>query len=155
VWLVHVSCLNLVLVSGSTAVAAAAAAAAFHGVLEALVQLVARHAMRCYPLGGLPLTSSSPCILSHVHCSFHNARATLACTSDFYVKRKPMCATINTLANALYKVFCYTGKRHLRAHALQGCYAKRMYDPSFCAACCCLERLDTKCSWRLGLFTKQ
>lgn len=30
-------------------------------------------------------------------------------TSAFYVKRKPLSATINTLANALYRVFCSTG----------------------------------------------
>ncbi|KAG1670295.1 hypothetical protein FOA52_003645 [Chlamydomonas sp. UWO 241] len=41
--------------------------------------------------------------------SFADALATASCTSDFYVKRKPLCATINTLANALYKVFCFTG----------------------------------------------
>ncbi len=42
-------------------------------------------------------------------CSFEDALATAVRTSDFYTKRKPMCATINTLANALYKVFSYTG----------------------------------------------
>ena len=42
--------------------------------------------------------------------SFADAIATSSQTADFYVRRKPMCATINTLANALYKVFCYTGK---------------------------------------------
>ncbi|KAG2429450.1 hypothetical protein HYH02_014032 [Chlamydomonas schloesseri] len=35
--------------------------------------------------------------------------ATAAKTSDFYTRRKPLSATINTLANALYRVFCYTG----------------------------------------------
>jgi len=43
-------------------------------------------------------------------CSFENALATSSATADFYTQRKPMSATINTLANALYKVFCYTGK---------------------------------------------
>lgn len=43
--------------------------------------------------------------------SFADAVATASKTSDFYVRRKPMCATINTLANALYKVFCYTGSK--------------------------------------------
>ncbi len=57
--------------------------------------------------------------------SFSDALATASTTADFYVKRKPMSATINTLANALYKVFCYTGElpdlrvvwdaRHLRS----------------------------------------
>ena len=42
--------------------------------------------------------------------SFADAIATSSQTADFYVRRKPMCATINTLANALYKVFCYTGR---------------------------------------------
>ena len=41
--------------------------------------------------------------------SFSDAVATASKTADFYVRRKPMSATINTLANALYKVFCYTG----------------------------------------------
>ena len=44
-----------------------------------------------------------------------DAIATAARTADFYTKRKPMAATINTLANALYKVFCFTGGwGHLR-----------------------------------------
>lgn len=30
-------------------------------------------------------------------------------TAEFYTRRKPISATINTLANALYKVFCSTG----------------------------------------------
>ena len=41
--------------------------------------------------------------------SFKDALATAASTSDFYTLRKPVSATINTLANALYKVFCYKG----------------------------------------------
>lgn len=36
--------------------------------------------------------------------SFANFVATNHATADFYVKRKPLSATINTLANALYKV---------------------------------------------------
>ena len=43
--------------------------------------------------------------------SFSDAVATASRTADFYVRRKPMSATINTLANALYKVFSYTGKQ--------------------------------------------
>lgn len=35
--------------------------------------------------------------------------ATADATAAFYVKRKPVSATINTLANALYKVFCASG----------------------------------------------
>lgn len=35
--------------------------------------------------------------------------ATAQQTTAFYTKRKPLSATINTLANALYSVFCYTG----------------------------------------------
>lgn len=31
-------------------------------------------------------------------------RATARSTADFYTRRKPVSATINTLANALYKV---------------------------------------------------
>lgn len=35
--------------------------------------------------------------------------ATADATAAFYVRRKPLSATINTLANALYKVFCASG----------------------------------------------
>ncbi len=38
--------------------------------------------------------------------SFANFVATNHATADFYVARKPLSATINTLANALYKVRC-------------------------------------------------
>eukprot|EP00882_Tetradesmus_deserticola_P017539 GHRQ01018789.1.p1 GENE.GHRQ01018789.1~~GHRQ01018789.1.p1 ORF type:complete len:228 (+),score=117.48 GHRQ01018789.1:306-989(+) len=41
--------------------------------------------------------------------SFEDAIATAHSTAEFYTKRKPISATINTLANALYKVFCVTG----------------------------------------------
>ncbi|WIA08305.1 hypothetical protein OEZ85_007748 [Tetradesmus obliquus] len=41
--------------------------------------------------------------------SFEDAIATARSTAEFYTKRKPVSATINTLANALYKVFCVTG----------------------------------------------
>ena len=40
--------------------------------------------------------------------NFSDAISTASKTADFYVRRKPMSATINTLANALYKVFCDT-----------------------------------------------
>mmetsp|Transcript_3063 Transcript_3063/g.7681 ORF Transcript_3063/g.7681 Transcript_3063/m.7681 type:complete len:513 (-) Transcript_3063:644-2182(-) len=43
--------------------------------------------------------------------SLEDPRATSRSTADFYTRRKPMSATINTLANALYKVFCYTGDK--------------------------------------------
>lgn len=36
----------------------------------------------------------------------NNALKTADATAAFYVKRKPVSATINTLANALYRVFC-------------------------------------------------
>ncbi|DBB08092.1 hypothetical protein WJX82_004601 [Trebouxia sp. C0006] len=40
---------------------------------------------------------------------FTDSIATANQTAEFYTKRKPLSATINTLANALYKVFCYDG----------------------------------------------
>ncbi|KAL4422281.1 hypothetical protein ABPG75_008478 [Micractinium tetrahymenae] len=40
-----------------------------------------------------------------------NKVATSDATSAFYVRRKPLSATINTLANALYKVFCASDSR--------------------------------------------
>jgi squalene monooxygenase len=43
--------------------------------------------------------------------SFSNKVATADATSAFYVRRKPLSATINTLANALYKVFCASDSR--------------------------------------------
>lgn len=36
---------------------------------------------------------------------FTDSVRTAKCTSDFYLKRKPLSSTINTLANALYEVF--------------------------------------------------
>ena len=36
---------------------------------------------------------------------FADSVQTARCTSDFYIKRKPLSSTINTLANALYEVF--------------------------------------------------
>ncbi|KAG2422456.1 hypothetical protein HXX76_016026 [Chlamydomonas incerta] len=41
--------------------------------------------------------------------SLADAFGTAQKTADFYTRRKPLSATINTLANALYQVFCYTG----------------------------------------------
>ncbi|BDA46860.1 Squalene epoxidase 1 [Coccomyxa sp. Obi] len=40
---------------------------------------------------------------------FSDSLATAATTHAFYTRRKPLSATINTLANALYQVFCYRG----------------------------------------------
>mmetsp|Transcript_2009 Transcript_2009/g.5981 ORF Transcript_2009/g.5981 Transcript_2009/m.5981 type:complete len:524 (-) Transcript_2009:1883-3454(-) len=42
---------------------------------------------------------------------FSDALLTANTTAAFYTRRKPLSATINTLANALYQVFCYTGDR--------------------------------------------
>ena len=36
---------------------------------------------------------------------FTDSLRTAKCTSEFYIKRKPLSSTINTLANALYEVF--------------------------------------------------
>ncbi len=55
--------------------------------------------------------------------SFEDAVSTAVRTSDFYTKRKPMSATINTLANALYKVFCFTGERPAVCGRLQAALA--------------------------------
>ena len=41
--------------------------------------------------------------------NFNSSIETCDATSAFYVKRKPLSATVNTLANALYRVFCSTG----------------------------------------------
>lgn len=46
--------------------------------------------------------------------SLADAFGTAQQTADFYTRRKPLSATINTLANALYKVFCYTGEAAYR-----------------------------------------
>ena len=50
--------------------------------------------------------------------SFQDAVTTSHSTAQFYTRRKPLSATINTLANALYKVFCFTGERRAAACAL-------------------------------------
>eukprot|EP01025_Chloroclados_australasicus_P010239 TRINITY_DN1408_c0_g1_i1.p1 TRINITY_DN1408_c0_g1~~TRINITY_DN1408_c0_g1_i1.p1 ORF type:complete len:546 (-),score=66.46 TRINITY_DN1408_c0_g1_i1:926-2476(-) len=42
---------------------------------------------------------------------FRDAIRTGNKTSQFYISRKPLSSTINTLALALYKVFCYTGQK--------------------------------------------
>lgn len=43
--------------------------------------------------------------------SFEDAIATARSTAEFYTKRKPVSATINTLANALYKVRGQRGRK--------------------------------------------
>ncbi|QDZ22838.1 squalene monooxygenase [Chloropicon primus] len=48
-------------------------------------------------------------MLSHLK-SFEHKRSTTLATKAFHTERKPWAATINTLANALYKVFCRTGE---------------------------------------------
>jgi squalene monooxygenase len=58
--------------------------------------------------------------------SFQDAVTTSHSTAEFYTRRKPLSATINTLANALYKVFCFTGESScwvwlLRLAAETGC----------------------------------
>ena len=45
---------------------------------------------------------------------FTDPNMTSAATRHFYTKRKPVSATINTLANALYKVFCSTGSNRMK-----------------------------------------
>ena len=44
---------------------------------------------------------------------FTDSLQTAKCTSDFYIKRKPLSSTINTLAEALYEVF---RKKEAEAH---------------------------------------
>lgn len=44
---------------------------------------------------------------------FTDSVRTAKCTSDFYIRRKPLSSTINTLANALYEVF---RKKEQEAH---------------------------------------
>mmetsp|Transcript_7053 Transcript_7053/g.18003 ORF Transcript_7053/g.18003 Transcript_7053/m.18003 type:complete len:510 (+) Transcript_7053:131-1660(+) len=43
--------------------------------------------------------------------NFEDGFETAKATSAFHTQRKPWAATINTLANALYKVFCRTGEK--------------------------------------------
>lgn len=62
--------------------------------------------------GGMTVALSDTrllCEMLQPLASFQDALATARSTSEFYTKRKPLSATINTLANALYKVFCVTG----------------------------------------------
>ena len=65
--------------------------------------------------------------------SFEDAIATAKRTTQFYTARKPVSATINTLANALYKVlgvwrggrlwvWCEMQARHCNQDASSACY---------------------------------
>ncbi|KAL6762302.1 SE-domain-containing protein [Haematococcus lacustris] len=51
------------------------------------------------------------CDMLHPLTSLDDVMTTALRTADFYTRRKPVAATINTLANALYKVFCFTGDK--------------------------------------------
>lgn len=53
--------------------------------------------------------------------SFANFVATNSATADFYVARKPLSATINTLANALYRVFS-KGQTQAQEAMRQACF---------------------------------
>lgn len=80
--------------------------------------------------------------------SFQNAIDTAHSTAQFYTKRKPLSATINTLANALYKVSRdAAGSDYYRSVILHNCPVKRtvLCKVSRWAAvsddCCCIHRL--------------
>lgn len=49
------------------------------------------------------------CDMLSIHHSFQDVTTIHQTTSAFHLHRKPLSCTINTLANALYKVFVYTG----------------------------------------------
>ncbi len=62
--------------------------------------------------GGMTVALSDTKLLADMLSPLPDLRDSLATaqqTTAFYTKRKPLSATINTLANALYSVFCYTG----------------------------------------------
>eukprot|EP00879_Flechtneria_rotunda_P015936 GHRR01016666.1.p1 GENE.GHRR01016666.1~~GHRR01016666.1.p1 ORF type:complete len:209 (+),score=57.30 GHRR01016666.1:623-1249(+) len=64
--------------------------------------------------GGMTVALSDTrllCDMLHPLPSFEDSIDTARSTAEFYTKRKPVSATINTLANALYKVFCVTGSK--------------------------------------------
>lgn len=73
---------------------------------------------------------------------FTDSVRTAKCTSDFYIKRKPLSSTINTLANALYEVF---RQRDQEAHEEMRQAAfdylslgmGRIIPPVFCAPSIC------------------
>lgn len=51
------------------------------------------------------------CDMLRPPCDFTDVRSTAAQTASYFTARKPWAATINTLANALYQVFCGNGER--------------------------------------------
>lgn len=62
--------------------------------------------------GGMTVALSDTKLLADMLNPLPDLRDSLATarqTAAFYTRRKPLSATINTLANALYSVFCYTG----------------------------------------------
>lgn len=64
--------------------------------------------------GGMTVALSDAKLLCDMLSPLPDLRDSLATarqTAAFYTKRKPVSATINTLANALYQVFCYTGTK--------------------------------------------
>lgn len=56
------------------------------------------------------MLTQSPFPLPSRNPQLDDALATAQRTASFYTARKPLSATINTLANALYRVFCSTGE---------------------------------------------
>lgn len=51
------------------------------------------------------------CDMLRSPCDLTDARSTALQTAQYFTRRKPWAATINTLANALYQVFCGSGER--------------------------------------------
>ena len=49
------------------------------------------------------------CDMLNVHGTFEDIRKVEQTLRRFHLQRKPLSCTINTLANALYRVFCHTG----------------------------------------------
>lgn len=111
-----------------------------HCCARLVVRLRARHTPRAAPAAGAlllgdafnmrhPLTGGGMTVAlsdTRLLCemlqplpSFQDAIATARSTAEFYTKRKPVSATINTLANALYKVCEPSGvhARELQARA--------------------------------------
>jgi len=72
---------------------------------------------------------------------FTDPKLTSAATRHFYTKRKPVSATINTLANALYKVFCSTGSKP-HEEMRQVCVLPLLYP-------CCFVPLASQWLWHL------
>jgi squalene monooxygenase len=80
----------------------------FHGVTPGALLLGDAFNMR-HPLtgGGMTVALSDTrllCEMLQPLPTFEDAIATAKRTTEFYTARKPVSATINTLANALYKV---------------------------------------------------